>query len=103
MSRTFFGSVARAAAVAALCLGMTLVPTATVHAAPAAPSVLSASGSPIPTLSWDAQSGATKYRVQGSENSSFSPLVFNQETTATSYTPTRTLRAGTLYWQVQAV
>ncbi|WP_299923991.1 Ig-like domain repeat protein [uncultured Nocardioides sp.] len=41
--------------------------------------------------------------MQGSETSSFSSLLFNQETTATSYTPTRVLRAGTLYWQVQAI
>lgn len=103
MPRRFFGSFTRAAAVAALCLGLTIVPTATAQAAPAAPSGLAASGAPIPTLTWDAQAGATKYRVQGSENSSFSPLVFSQETTGTSYTPNRILRSGTLYWQVQAV
>lgn len=103
MPRTFFGSFARAAAVVGLCLGLTIAPAATAAAAPAAPTGLSASGSPIPTLTWAAQSGATKYRVQGSENSSFSPLVFNQETTGTSYTPSRILRSGTLYWQVQAV
>ncbi len=103
MPRRFFGSFTRAAAVAALCLGLTIVPTTTAQAAPATPSGLSASGAPIPTLTWDAQAGATKYRVQGSENSSFSPTVFDQQTTATSYTPTRVLRSGSLYWRVQAV
>lgn len=73
------------------------------HAAPSAPSGLTASGAPIPTLRWDAVPGATRYRVQGSETSSFSPAIFNVETTSASYTPTRILRGGTLYWQVQAI
>jgi hypothetical protein len=103
MSRTLVGSFARAAATAGLCLGVLASPAPSAHAAPPAPTSPAAIGSPIPTLSWDAQPGATKYRVQGSETSSFSSLLFNQETTATSYTPTRVLRAGTLYWQVQAI
>ncbi|MBC2933463.1 Ig-like domain repeat protein [Nocardioides sp. zg-1228] len=41
--------------------------------------------------------------MQGSESSSFASLLFNQETTATSYTPARVLRAGALHWRVQAV
>ena len=102
MPRTFIGSLGRAAAVIGLCLGAALAPTTTASAA-SAPTGLSAGGSPIPTLSWTAQPGATRYRVQGSENASFSPLLFNQETAATSYTPARILRSGTLYWQVQAI
>jgi hypothetical protein len=103
MSRKLIGSLARAAAVGGLCLGVLAAPAQLAHAAPPAPTSPTASGTPIPTLWWDAQPGATKYRVQGSETSSFSSLLFNQETTATSYTPTRVLRAGTLYWQVQAI
>jgi hypothetical protein len=103
MSRTLVGSFARAAATAGLCLGVLVAPAQLAHAAPPAPTSPGASGTPIPTLSWDAQPGATKYRVQGSETSSFSSLLFNQETTGTSYTPTRILRSGTLHWQVQAI
>ena len=71
-------------------------------AAAAAPQGLTATGAPIPTLSWNRVPGATRYRIQGSENSSFSPLVFDLETTNNSYTPGRVLRSGTLYWQVLA-
>ncbi|MCW2832247.1 MAG: hypothetical protein JWN68_200 [Nocardioides sp.] len=71
-------------------------------AAAAVPTNLQASGSPVPTLSWDAQPTSAKYRVQGSEDSTFSSVVFNEETTSNRYTPTRLLRAGTLHWRVQA-
>lgn len=78
----------------------TALPPAT--AAAAAPSGLSASGSPIPTLSWGAVPTADRYRVQGAEDASFANLLFSEDTTGTSYTPTRPFRAGTLHWRVQA-
>ena len=76
--------------------------TVPAHAVPSAPGNLLSSGSPIPTLSWDRVSTASRYRVQGSVDSSFTSFLFNQETTNSRYTPTRVLRTGTLYWRVQA-
>ncbi len=89
--------------VLAMALGTSLVvspPPA--RAAAAAPTNLSASGSPVPTLSWSAVPTADRYRVQGSEDASFANLLFDAETTGFSYTPTRPFRAGTLHWRVQA-
>ena len=72
------------------------------QAAALAPGDLSASGSPIPTLSWGVVATADRYRVQGAEDASFSSLLFNEEINGNRYTPPRQFRAGTLYWRVQA-
>ncbi|GAA1920627.1 Ig-like domain repeat protein [Nocardioides hwasunensis] len=109
MPRTSFGSITRASR-AALVVALTVTATFVAlsqpaQATPDAPVGLTASGTPVPTLSWARVSGAQRYRVQGSEDSSFpsNNLVFNTETTNDRYTPTRVLRNGTLYWQVQAI
>ena len=81
---------------------LAIAPMEAAHAAPAAPTGLIATGGPIPTLSWDRVPGATRYVVQGAENSSFSTPVFNLETVNISYVPTRLLKDGILYWRVQA-
>ncbi|RYB95503.1 hypothetical protein EUA93_14830 [Nocardioides oleivorans] len=92
---------------AVLVLAMLLASLATfaqpAAAVPDAPTGLSASGAPIPTLSWTRNPTVTRYRVQGAEDATFSTVVFDQETVNDRYTPTRVLRAGTLYWRVLAV
>lgn len=86
-----------------LALAASLLATApTAQAAAGAPGNPTASGSPIPTLSWDVVPTADRYRVQGSEDASFSNFLFNEETTSNRYSPTRPFRAGTLYWRVMA-
>ncbi len=85
-------------------LGLSQGVSAPASALPNVPTNLQADGQPIPTLSWDRVATATKYVVQGSENSSFSPpLIFNVQTVNNSYTPVRILNEGTLHWRVQAV
>jgi hypothetical protein len=75
---------------------------------PAAPSlVLLSYGAPgqslSPTLSWDASSSATSYRLQVSTSSSFSSLVFDDSTiTATSKQIGSLSYSTTYYWQVNA-
>ncbi|HEX5089726.1 MAG TPA: Ig-like domain repeat protein [Nocardioides sp.] len=87
----------------ALAAGLSQVTTGPASAAPAVPTNLTSDGAAIPTLSWDRVDSATKYVVQGSENSSFSPTIFNVQTVNNSYVPVRVLKEGTLYWRVQAV
>ena len=70
---------------------------------PNAPTGLTASGGPIPTLSWTRDPAVGHYRVQGSEDATFSNRVFELDTRNDRYTPARVLRSGTLYWRVQAV
>lgn len=97
--------VSRCAAALAACLlavGLLAVTPGAAHAAPAAPTGLTATGGPVPTLSWTRVPGATRYVVQGAENASFSAPVFVQETVNTAYVPTRMLKDGILYWRVQA-
>lgn len=104
LHRSYVARACRAVLVLVLATTATLASLAMpAQALPDAPQNLTASGAPIPTLSWSRVSGATRYRVQGAEDSSFSNLVFNTETTNDRYTPTRVLRSGTLYWQVQAI
>ena len=91
-------AIALVAAIAGVTLGGLTLPA---HAAPAAPTGLTASGVPIPTLAWDRVASATEYRVQGSTTSSFSSTIFNVETTNTRYTPVRVLPTGQLHWRVQ--
>ncbi len=95
--------IGRLVLAVALALGASLaVTTPPASAAAATPADLRATGSPVPTLSWGAVPTADRYRVQGSEDASFANTLFNDETSGTSYTPTRPFRAGTLYWRVQA-
>jgi hypothetical protein len=70
-------------------------PTDLAYAAPTA-------GERTPGLTWSRVPGATRYTVQGSASASFSPLLFNQDTTNATYVPTGVLPAGPLYWRVQA-
>ncbi len=84
-------------------LGLSQAVSGPASATPNAPTNLHNDGQPIPTLSWDRVPSATKYVVQGSENSSFSPTVFNVQTVNNNYTPVRVLNEGTLHWRVQAV
>lgn len=56
-----------------------------------------------PTLSWNASSGATSYRLQVSTNTSFSPTVFDQSgITTTSYAVSGLADTTTYYWHVNA-
>ena len=100
-------SRAHALASVVVCLvvaaGLSQLTTGPASAAPAPPSGLHDDGAAIPTLTWDRVSTATKYVVQGSESSSFSPTIFNVQTVNNSYTPVRVLNEGTLHWRVQAV
>lgn len=98
-SRTLFGAFA---AMLLVVTGLLLSTAGPATAAPPAPTGLTSDSAAIPTLSWDRVSTATRYTVQGSENSSFSPTIFNVDTVNTSYTPVRVLKQGTLYWRVQA-
>lgn len=91
-------------AIAAVVLGLStqaLLPSPA-HAAPPAPTGLTSTGTPIPTLSWNRVPGAIRYLVEGSETSNFSTLVFSTQTVNVSYVPTRVLKEGPLYWRVQA-
>ena len=82
---------------------LSLLPAAPAAALPDAPSGLTATGAPIPTLTWDRVPGATRYAIQGAENSSFTPTIFSIETVNTTYVPTRVLKAGDLHWRVQSI
>ncbi len=74
---------------------------------PAAPVLLSpadgATGiSTSPTLSWNASSGATSYRVQVSTSSGFATTVYDQSVTTTSTTVAGLVAGTTYYWRVNA-
>ncbi len=57
-----------------------------------------------PTLAWDFVEGATEYRVQLSENFSFTNLVIDETVSDNSYEVEETLDFNTLYfWRVQAI
>jgi len=56
-----------------------------------------------PTLTWNASTGATSYRLQVSTNTSFSPTVFNQTGIAgTSHAASGLANNTTYYWRVNA-
>jgi subtilisin family serine protease len=75
---------------------------------PSAPTLSSpangATGVSIPaTLTWNASSGATSYRVQVSISSSFSPLAYDQSGITTTQTSVSGLASNTVYyWRVNA-
>lgn len=55
-----------------------------------------------PLFDWDAVSGATRYTLQVSRESDFTPLLWNRTVTTDSYMPTTDLPADTLlYWRVR--
>ncbi|OGN81555.1 MAG: hypothetical protein A2X23_13030 [Chloroflexi bacterium GWC2_73_18] len=82
-----------------------ILPVSALAAAPTdAPNLLSpdpgATVSANPVLSWDAVTGATKYRVQVSAVSNFSTFSYNVDTYDRRATPPTDLPLGTLYWRV---
>ena len=57
-----------------------------------------------PTFTWTKPARATSYRLQVSENSSFSNTTINTTVTTLTYTPTTDLAGGkTYYWRVQGI
>ncbi len=81
---------------------------ATITAAPAAPTLVSpsngATGQPTTlTLSWNASSGASTYRLQVSTSSTFATTIVNDSTiTATSRQLSGLTNTTTYYWRVNA-
>jgi hypothetical protein len=60
-------------------------------------------GSRKPVFEWDDVTGATKYILQVSLNSSFTSPVLNLNVTTSTYTPAVNLAANKLfYWRVRA-
>ncbi len=56
-----------------------------------------------PTFSWSQVQGATTYRLQVSTNSTLvNPVIDEDGITATSFTPSADLQAGTYYWRVNS-
>jgi hypothetical protein len=56
----------------------------------------------VPTLSWSAIAGATRYNLQISVSQGFATTVVNQDTVATTFTPKEVLADGTYFWRVRA-
>ncbi len=84
--------------------------TATLHAAPSAPTPLSpASGASVQipfAISWSSVSdpaGIVAYNWQVSMSSSFSPVVLQNSTSGQTQATVSGLAAGTYFWRVQAV
>jgi len=74
---------------------------------PAAPTLISPANAAnnvprSPTLSWNASSGATSYRVQVSTSSSFGTLDYDQSVTGTSTTVSGLGSRVSYYWRVNA-
>lgn len=106
MSRTLVGSLARAVAIAGLCLGIALTPMPA-SAAPATPSGLTASEAIIPTFSWDHVQGATQYVVELSRTPDVAQRFVSASTANRHYVPVQPLpwaaeAATTLFWRVAA-
>ncbi len=81
--------------------------SATVCTVPAAPNLATpASGSSTcdttPYFDWSSVSGATSYRIQVDDNSSFSSPEIDTTISNSSYTPASPLSVDTYYWRVQA-
>ena len=79
----------------------------TILSTPSAPSLSSPSNGSstcdtTPTFSWGSVSGATSYRIQVDDSSSFSSPAINTTTSSSNYTPGSALSPGTYYWRVQA-
>ncbi|MFC7491408.1 MULTISPECIES: hypothetical protein [unclassified Knoellia] len=91
----------------ALALVLSLLPAlgSAAHAAVGTPSGLSTSGggSATPTLQWQRVASATRYDVEVSASSSFTPTLFTRSTTNRMIVPTVVLPEGTVHWRVRAV
>ncbi len=89
-------------------LKMTITYNLTGSPAPSAPTLLSpvngsTNQSKTPTLSWNASSGATSYRLQVATDSLFTSVVFNDSTITTTSKQLYPLNANTKYfWRVNA-
>jgi hypothetical protein len=75
--------------------------------APGEPTLLSPSDATsltdqIPTLVWQAVSGATGYDLVIDDNQDFTSSVINTSTTAGVFTPSSDLSSGKYYWRVRA-
>jgi hypothetical protein len=55
-----------------------------------------------PAFGWEAQVGATAYRIEVDDDVRFSSPVVSEETVNTSFTPGSALPLGTYYWRVQS-
>jgi hypothetical protein len=106
MTRTFFGSVARAVAIAGLSLGVVLAPLTPAVAVPDTPAGLTSTADGIPTLSWDHVVGALSYVVELSTSEDSSGLISSATTVNRNFVPTAPLPSPTsgssLYWRVAA-
>ncbi len=69
---------------------------------PSSPSNGSSTCDTTPYFDWSSVSGATSYRIQVDNNSSFSSPEIDTTTSNSYYTPGTPLSLGTYYWQVQA-
>jgi hypothetical protein len=81
--------------------------TVTVRSAPAAPSLIaptdaSSTCDATPLFDWSDVSGATAYRIQVDNDSSFGSPAVDTTTTNSSHTPGAALPPGTYHWRVQA-
>ncbi|HAQ61593.1 TPA: hypothetical protein DCR49_06285, partial [Candidatus Delongbacteria bacterium] len=68
----------------------------------ATPSNASSTTDLTPTFDWNDVSGATSYTIMVDNNSDFSSPAITNSPTASTYTPTTNLAAGTYYWKVKA-
>lgn len=76
-----------------------------VHESPEPDSVSTALSAPpvgVPTLTWVAVPGATRYNVQISVSEGFASTIISQDTVATSFTPPEAFADGTYFWRVRA-
>jgi len=55
-----------------------------------------------PSFDWSSVSGATSYRIQVDNNSSFGSPEIDTTTSSSNYTPGSALSPGTYYWRVRA-
>jgi hypothetical protein len=102
--RRFMRAIALVAAVAGMSLAGLTLPA---HAAPAAPTGLTANDAIIPTLSWDHVPGATQYVVELSKTADVAQRIGGSAATVNRhYVPVQPLpwssETLTLYWRVAA-
>jgi serine protease AprX len=77
----------------------------TILSKPSTPSLMSPSDGSgtcgtTPAFDWSSVSGATSYRIQVDNNSSFASPEIDTITASSEYTPTLALSPGTYYWRV---
>lgn len=88
-------------ALAALLLGLLVVPATAAVSAPAGLAASAVSGSRTPVLSWRPVAKAGSYEVQVSSDPSFATRIAGARTTNHRYVPTVSLPSGTLHWRVR--